>query len=82
MAVLTDTQRKEAWEMWMRENTEVTPYTKTQLRDAFNAVDDLFNTSVAAWNAALPTPFRTGATNAQKALVFQIVAQVRYRTGA
>lgn len=62
---------------WSQEREAVTGITKTDLRAAINANDDWIDNNQAAFNAALPEPFRTQATLAQKTLLFCAVAAMR-----
>lgn len=50
---------------------------KTELRDAVVATDSWIDANQAAYNSALPAPFRSSATQAQKTLLFCAVAAMR-----
>lgn len=80
MAVLTDEQRREIWAEMMRLGG--VSITKDDLRAAFNAIDDWFETNKATVNAAIPQPARTGLTAPQKALLLAFVIRKRYDVGA
>ncbi len=51
--------------------------TKAELAAAVAATDDWIETNTTSFNAALPTPFRTRATPAQKVWLFCYVAMRR-----
>ncbi len=51
--------------------------TKVQLRDAVNATDDWIDANQSSFNSALPVPFRTNASLAQKTFLFCYVAMRR-----
>ena len=51
--------------------------TKPDVLAAVNAVDDWAEANAAAYNAALPLPFRTTATASQKALLLAYVCMRR-----
>lgn len=55
--------------------------TKPDVRAAFNALDDYFNTNAAAINTAIPLPARTSLTTAQKARLTIAVLERRYLSG-
>jgi hypothetical protein len=71
---LDATARQRVTAQWMRENTTTTSgFDKADLSAAVAAIDDWIDANQASFNQALPTPFKTGATNTQKALVFGYV---------
>lgn len=71
---LDETARQRVTAQWMRENTTaVNGFSKSQLRDAVDAIDDWIDANQTSFNQALPAPFRTGATLAQKATLFGFV---------
>jgi len=51
--------------------------TKLDIRAAVNATDDWIDTNATAFNSALPVAFRTNASQAQKTILFCIVAMRR-----
>ena len=55
----------------------LTGVTKAQLRDAVNATDDWIDANQTSFNNALPVPFRTSASLAQKTFLFCYVAMRR-----
>jgi len=55
--------------------------TKADLRAAFNALDDWFDTNAATLNAVLPVAARTGLSTAQKARLLRAVIAKRYLSG-
>lgn len=79
MAVLTDTQRREIWADMMRYGG--ISITKTELRAAFDAVDDWFEANMAAANSAIPLPARTSLATKQKALLLALVLRKRFDVG-
>jgi len=81
MAVLSDADRALTHAEWMSLGNFPPTVLKADLRAAVNAVDDWVDTNAAAYNTALPQPFRGDATAAQKALVLQFVVSKRFDTG-
>lgn len=55
--------------------------TKPNVKAAFDALDDFFNTNAAAINAAIPLPARTSLTTPQKARLAIAVLERRYLSG-
>jgi len=51
---------------------------KQDLLDAVGDTDDYIDSIAGAFNAALPQPFRSEATAAQKAALFMTVASAQY----
>lgn len=78
MAVLTDQQRAEVWAEFMRRRLCPGSILKADLRAAVNAVDDWVEANAAAFNTALPQPFRGAATAEQKAALLSYVALKRF----
>jgi hypothetical protein len=71
---LDATGRQRVAAQWMRENTSSTSgFNKADLLAAVVAIDDWIDDNQASFNQALPTAFRTGATLAQKAMLFGFV---------
>lgn len=77
MAVLSDEARERVWRWFMRHNTETCNYTKAELRAAINACDAWVDDNAAAFNSALPQPFRAQASAGQKTLLLCWVAMRR-----
>lgn len=77
MAELDDTNRNRVWRWFMRHNTEACSYTKTDLRAAIDACDTWVESNAAAFNTALPQPFRGQASATQKTLLLCWVAMRR-----
>lgn len=80
MAVLSDTDRKRARTWLLRtlqESATDAGFSKAQLDAALDAADAWVDTNAAAYNSALPLPFRTGASAALKALLITAVAARR-----
>ena len=80
MANLSTDDRQRIWRGLMRRADllgGVPGVRKTDLRDAIDAADNWIESNQASYNAALPTPFRTNATTAQKTLLFCAVALAR-----
>lgn len=78
MAVLPETDRVDAWARWMQDNADDTPFTKDELRAALDATDDWIEANQASYVAALPAPFRTQSTTAQKVQLFTYVTAKRF----
>jgi hypothetical protein len=84
MAVLPDADRIEIWREMMSDlssRREATPFLKDELKAAVDAVDQWVSDNQASYNAALPEPFKSAASAAQKALLMQYVVERRYLTG-
>lgn len=77
MAAMDETNRRRTWVAWMRHNAEGCAFTKADLRAALDATDDWIDANTAAFNTALPQPFRGSATATQKTLLFCYVAMRR-----
>ena len=77
MAALPDLDRNRIWRWFMRKNTEVCGFTKTDLRAAVDATDAWIDSNASSFNTALPVAFRTNATLAQKTILFCWVAMRR-----
>lgn len=77
MVLLPDQDRERIWRWFMRRNSDPCSYTKTDLRAAVNAVDVWVESNSAAFNTALPQPFRGQATADQKTLLLCWVAMRR-----
>lgn len=78
MAILSDTDRARTLAGIMRHPQNASgAYSKADFRAALNATDQWIEDNQAAFNAALPLPFRTQATIVQKTLMFCFVAMRR-----
>jgi len=77
VAVLPDLDRNRVWRWFMRRNTDGTNFTKSDLRAAVDATDAWIESNAAAFNTALPQPFRGAASAQQKTDLFCWVAQRR-----
>jgi len=73
MALLSTEDRQRIW--------EETPYNKAALLAAVAATDAWIEANQVSFNAALPNPFRSQASAAQKALLFCAVALMRVDPG-
>lgn len=73
MAILDATARARTTAQWMRENLEASAFTKADLVAAIAAVDDWVEANQTSYNTALPQPFRSSATAAQKVTVLAYV---------
>lgn len=77
MALLDATNRARTVAQWMRENTEVSSFTKAELTAALAATDAWIDGNQSSFNTALPVAFRNSASLAQKTLLFCFVAMRR-----
>ena len=81
MAELSEADRQRVWRgtmrWWSEEREPLGAFSKSQFRDAIDATDTWIENNQASYNAALPLPFRTEATLAQKTLLFCAVALAR-----
>ena len=77
MPLLDETNRQRTHAQWMRDNLEVASFTKAQVRAALDATDAWIQSNDAAYNAALPQPFRGASSTKQKTLLFCYVAMRR-----
>lgn len=81
MAALPDNDRAAIWSAFMSELSSVREpiaVTKTDLRAAFNAVDDWVDANAASLNAAIPQPARAALTRQQKARLLMLVIRQRF----
>lgn len=77
MAILDATNRARTVAQWMRDNVETCSFTKSALTAALAATDQWIEDNTAAFNTALPLPFRTSATTLQKNVLFAYVLMRR-----
>ena len=86
MAVLSDADRAavcaEYQQEVSRDREAFGALNKTDLRAAFNAIDDYLNTNASVINLAIPQPARGALTVAQKAHLLVAVVRKRYLTGS
>lgn len=79
MALLSDPDRAAECASLQRAADCPGTITKADLRAAFNAIDDWWDTTGAALaNAALPLPARTAMSTRQKAKLFTALLRRRY----
>lgn len=84
MAVMSDTDRQEAWAEYMRQvsnDLETLGVSKAELRAALDAADQWASDNAASFNTALPQPARSVLTASQKARLLTFVVTKRYITG-
>lgn len=75
---LNAAQIRQAWRAMLDTDAALgNTFTKTDLAAAVGAVDDWADANAASYNAALPLPFRTTATAAQKSILLAYVAMKR-----
>lgn len=79
MATLSAQDRLDAVADYIRDDG--VSITKADLRAAFNALDDWFDTNAATLNAVLPQPARSDLSTAQKARLLRAVIAKRYLSG-
>lgn len=77
MAVLSDEDRRRTWAQLMRTGVGIPGVVKADLRAAVDATDAWIEANQAAYNAALPQPFRGAASLDAKTLLFCFVAMRR-----
>ncbi len=80
MAELSTEDRQRIWRGLMRfwsDSQTGQPWSKAELQSAVNATDTWINDNQVSYNSALPEPFQTNATAAQKTLLFCCVAAAR-----
>jgi hypothetical protein len=81
MAKLTDVERRIATKQWILkvfvEPDAVATLTSPDIKAAMDAADDWAEAQAAAYNAALPQPFRGAATADQKAILLAAVCMRR-----
>ena len=81
MATLTEAQRRKIWRglmrFWSAEGEELGAMVKEDIFNAITDTDIWIENNQAAFNSALPQPFRGEATLDQKTLTFCAVAAMR-----
>jgi hypothetical protein len=81
MAVLSDTERQNAWRFLMDRmsgDREPQPLDKAQLRAAIDAADSWIDSNAAAFNLVLPLAVRQSLSARQKAMVLMYVVARRF----
>lgn len=74
---MTEQERFDCWADLMRRASIPGSVKKTDLRAAVNAADDWCDANQASFVAALPEPFKTASTAAQKRLLLIYVIAAR-----
>ena len=83
MAGLTEQDRVEIWEAWMRQNKDpVGAITKLELRQAVDDLDDWFNANKASALASISEPAASELTGAQIAFLSYLIIEKRWIAGA
>ena len=80
MATLPENERQQVHRGLMRYWSslfEEMPYLSPELKAAVDATDDWIEANQAAYNAALPEPFRSNAALSQKTILLSAVASMR-----
>lgn len=80
MATLSEQDRVDIWANYMRESG--VSISKSDLRAAFDAIDDWFDANATTLNTALPLAARNGLSTQDKARLLKAVINKRYLTGA
>lgn len=82
MAVLSDQERRNAWQeiqqTWSSRTESTGALLKADLRAAVDATDQWIEDNAAAYNATLPAAARNTLTAAQKAELFSLIALKRF----
>jgi hypothetical protein len=73
VALLDSTSRARVGAQYMRENAELSPWSKADLAAAVAAADQWAEDNAASYNSALPAAFRTTASATQKAALLGYV---------
>lgn len=68
---------RDAWHNLVQADPTLGQFSKADLLAAATAIDAWFDTNAASINAALPQPFKTAATLAQKTSLTLAVARAR-----
>lgn len=75
---LTAPQIRQAWRAMLDSDATLgNAFTKVDLAAAVSAADTWADANAASYNTALPVPFRTNASAAQKALLLAYVCMKR-----
>jgi hypothetical protein len=78
MAVLSEADRQTVFTLFMQQAHGPLPVMKPDVRAAVNALDDWYNTNAPSANQALPPAARSGLTQADKALLSNLIVTQRY----
>lgn len=78
MAVLSEADRQTVFTLFMQQAKGPFPILKTDVRAAVNALDDWYNANAPSANQALPPAARAGLTQADKALLSNLIVTQRY----
>lgn len=79
MPLLSNADRQEVRDRWMRENNSaMAPLTKAELRAAVDAIDQWADDNAAEFNLAIPVAARTALTARQKAWLLFFVIRRRF----
>lgn len=74
---LTAAQIRSAWRGMLEHNGGLGQFSKPDLASAAQAADAWADANATSYNSALPQPFRSQATTAQKAVLLAYVAMKR-----
>ena len=80
MAELSEQDRQRIWrgvQRYWSALFEGTNYSGPELRAAVDSTDTWIDANETGYNTALPEPFKSNATQAQKTLMFNVVAAMR-----
>lgn len=81
MTELSTADRQRIWRglmrYWSAEYAPMSNISKTDLQAAVNAADTWIDNNQTGYNTALPDAFRNNATQAQKTVLFCVVAAMR-----
>ena len=80
MAELSEVDRQRIWRGIMRHWSrllESADFSNVDFKAAVDATDIWIDANQVSYNTALPNPFKTNATQAQKTLLFCVVAAMR-----
>jgi len=78
MTVLSDPDRATVWRILMERAECPGTVVKADFRAAVNATDDWIEANSAAFNSALPQPYRGAASTGQKAALLAAIALKKY----
>jgi hypothetical protein len=82
MAVLSDADRAEVTEEFLRLAKGPHTILKADVRPAVNGLDDYYNTNAPAANQSLPQPARGAMSLEDKALLSNLIVSKRYMKGS
>lgn len=82
MPVLSDDIREDIWSNFMQTVPgAIGACTKTDLRDAVNALDDWITNSAPTLDQGIPEPARSALDPHQKTKMFLLIVEKRYAEG-